>query len=93
MVSVTIPVEMARSRDAIIIPLPEGVRSELTDKDAAITVSLVSGGNLPTWCKYDASSKTFVLQNIAVDQLPMSVLVSSGGKNWHVEVKASSANY
>ena len=82
MVTVVIPQAIVVAGEAFSFKLP----STMTKGPAPSQVSLLDGGPLPAWLRYEVDTWTFTATNMPGDALPIQVRVVIDGQAWIVRL-------
>jgi Putative Ig domain len=76
-VTVSLPNGTAATGIGFSFPLPAQVAATTTN-NAAVRITTASGGSLPSWLRFDATTKTFVASAVPDGAFPMQVLITIG---------------
>ena len=91
-IAVKVPKDLTKQGALFNIPLPEEIKTEV--KTGAITekITLLEGGQLPGWLRYQTASKSFVVSDAPTDALPIKVLIMVGNLRWIMEISKQAEN-
>jgi hypothetical protein len=82
MVSVTVPGDMISLGEQITIPLP----GDLIGAAGDMKTTLTNGKRLPSWLRYVASKRAFVIAAMPAGALPIDVLIRVGTQRWTMPI-------
>jgi hypothetical protein len=80
-VSVLVPRSTATAGSGFKFRLPEALINAADTSGAAPSASTLSGGTLPAWLRFDASTRSFVASAVPDGALPYQVRVTIGGQS------------
>lgn len=85
-ISVVVPKENMAKSNGFSFALPEQVGVQ----NVAISAKMENGSPLPGWIKFNPENNTFVAANVPAGGLPLTVLVSVGGKSSTIVISEQS---
>ena len=92
LVNVLVSNQLLISGSAFQIPLPNEVTNTMIATNSVGNVSLAGGVSLPGWITYDEQARLFVVNQVPVGALPLTVQVQVSNMNWNVVISSSNIN-
>jgi hypothetical protein len=77
-ITVSLPKETAASGNGFSFPLP--VQVAAAANKATVQVTTASGGKLPSWLRFNPTTKTFVASAVPNGAFPMQVIITVGAQ-------------
>jgi hypothetical protein len=75
---------------ALRLPLPPNLAKKMPLTGGSVPVTTVSGKPLPSWIRYDAASKSFIVYDAPSGALPMEVAITVNGKRTVLRISEKS---
>uniref|UniRef100_UPI0009768B5D beta strand repeat-containing protein n=2 Tax=Chlorobium sp. KB01 TaxID=1917528 RepID=UPI0009768B5D len=81
--------KLVRQTANAVIPLPDEVKTGLTQGVGGERVTLLNGSPLPSWLRYDSGTRTFKIMNAPNESFHIKVRVQDQNRSWVVDITSN----